>query len=102
MLTSTWSRVRRGRGASSSTRSPIAIPQHTLVVADRLGDLASMPVQIIWCEQDAWRVVGWAHKLHAAIQGSILHVLPDCGHFALKDRPEALANFVIEFTAHNA
>ena len=77
-------------------------PQHTLVVADRLGDLAAMPVQIIWGEQDAWQVVEWAHKLHAGIPGSILHVLPDSGHFAMADRPGALAALAIEFTAHHA
>lgn len=73
-------------------------PRHTLVMADRLHELASIPVQIIWGENDAWQVVDWAHRLHATIPGSVLHVLPDCGHFAMEDCPEAIAELVIDFT----
>ena len=61
-----------------------------------------MPVQIVWGEEDVWQVVGWAHRLHAAIPSSALHVLPGCGHFAMEDRPEAVADLVIEFTARHA
>lgn len=77
-------------------------PRHTLVVADRLHELAAMPVQVIWGEDDAWQVVDWGRRLHAAIPGSTLHVLPGCGHFAMEDQPEAVADLVIEFTSRRA
>lgn len=76
--------------------------RHTMLVAERLGELAGMPVQIIWGEQDAWQVPDWAHRLHAAIPGSALHVLPGCGHFAMEDRPESVADLVVGFTARRA
>lgn len=75
--------------------------RHTSEISDRLAELAVIPVQIIWGENDAWQVVDWAHKLHAAIPGSILHVLPECGHFAMEDQPEKISDLVISFIADN-
>lgn len=75
--------------------------KHTSEISDRLAELSSLPVQIIWGENDAWQVVDWAHKLHAAIPGSALHVLPECGHFAMEDQPERISDLVISFIADN-
>ena len=74
---------------------------HTSEISDRLAELSAMPVQIIWGENDAWQVVEWAHKLRAAIPGSTLHVLPQCGHFAMEDQPERISNLVISFIANH-
>lgn len=71
--------------------------KHTSEITDRLGELSSLPVQILWGAQDAWQVTDWAHRLHAAIPGSKLHLLPDCGHFAMEDQPERISELVIEF-----
>ncbi len=75
--------------------------RHTSEISDRLAELSAMPVQIIWGENDAWQVVDWAHKLHATIPGSVLHVLPDCGHFAMEDQPERISDLVTSFIADN-
>lgn len=75
--------------------------RHTSEISDRLSELSSRPVQIIWGENDAWQVVDWAHKLHAAIPGSALHLLPECGHFAMEDQPERINELVISFIAEN-
>ena len=45
--------------------------KHTSEIAHRLSELSAMPVQIVWGENDAWQLVEWAHKLHAAIPGII-------------------------------
>lgn len=74
-------------------------PRHTSEISDRLAELAAMPVQIIWGEKDAWQIVDWAHKLHAAIPGSVLHVLPECGHFAMEDQPEKISDLLGSFIA---
>jgi len=74
---------------------------HTSEISDRLAELSAMPVQIIWGENDAWQIVDWAHKLHAAIPGSTLHVLPKCGHFAMEDQPEQISDLIISFIADN-
>ena len=73
--------------------------KHTSGITDRLAELGDIPVQILWGADDAWQVVDWAHKLHAAIPGSQLHVLPECGHFAMEDQPERISELVIAFIA---
>lgn len=72
-------------------------PKHTMDVGARLGELA-MPVQIIWGEEDAWQVVDWAHRLHAAIPGSSLTIIEGGGHFVMETDPARIASEVIAFT----
>ncbi|MEO1115639.1 MAG: alpha/beta hydrolase [Pseudomonadota bacterium] len=72
-------------------------PRHTQDVADRLHELGRLPVQLIWGADDAWQVVDWAHRLHDAIPGSELHVLENCGHFAMEDQPERIAGLLVDF-----
>lgn len=50
---------------------------------------------IIWGEQDTWQVLDWAHRLHRTISGSQLTVIPECGHFAMEDRPAQVAAALI-------
>lgn len=76
--------------------------RHTSEIAPRLSELSNMPVQILWGENDAWQVVDWAHKLHAAIPGSALHVIPECGHFAMEDQPEKISRLVTSFVNKHA
>jgi len=71
--------------------------KHTSELNNRLAELGNLPVQILWGEKDAWQVVDWAHKLHAAIPGSTLHIVPDCGHFAMEDKPEEIADLIKRF-----
>lgn len=74
---------------------------HTSGLNDRIGELGKMPVQIIWGENDAWQVIDWAYRLHAAIPGSLLHVLPGCGHFAMEDQPGRVAELLTAFISAN-
>lgn len=74
---------------------------HTSELNDRIGELGKMPVQIIWGENDAWQVIDWAYRLHAAIPGSLLHVLPGCGHFAMEDQPGRVAELLTAFISAN-
>ncbi len=74
---------------------------HTSELTDRLSELGGLLVQIIWGENDVWQKVDWAHKLHSAIPGSSLHILPKCGHFAMEDKPQEIAALVNTFiSAH--
>lgn len=77
-------------------------PKHTLEIADRLTELSALPVQIIWGEDDAWQVVDWAQKLHGAIPNSTLHILKDCGHFAMEDKPGEINRHLVTFLAAHA
>ena len=71
-------------------------PEHTLKVVKRLHELGNLPVQFIWGANDQWQVVDWAHKLHAAVPGSSLHILEDCGHLVPEDQPDKLLQLVME------
>ncbi len=74
-------------------------PGHTLKVVDRLHELENLPVQFIWGANDQWQVVDWAHKLHAAVPGSTLHILENCGHLVPEDQPEKLSELVKAHTS---
>jgi pimeloyl-ACP methyl ester carboxylesterase len=74
-------------------------PKHTDELTSRISELGKLPVQIIWGEDDAWQVVAWAHKLHDAIPNSELHLLKDCGHFAMEDKPTEISQHLIDFLA---
>lgn len=71
--------------------------KHTAEVAPRYGELAGLPTQLIWGEQDGWQTVDWAHKLNGAIPNSQLHLIPDAGHFSLEDRPDVIVQLLTSF-----
>jgi pimeloyl-ACP methyl ester carboxylesterase len=73
-------------------------PIHTLEIADRLAELGRIPVQLIWGQEDGWQTVDWARRLHAAIPGSRLTLLEECGHFAPEDQPAKIAELIVQFT----
>lgn len=72
-------------------------PHHTDELTPRLHELGELPVQIIWGADDAWQVSTWAEKLHKAIPGSELHILENCGHFAMEDQPEKISALLVDF-----
>lgn len=77
-------------------------PKHTNNYADRYSELGKLPVQIIWGTDDGWQVVNWAHKLNEAIPGSELHIVPDCGHFAMEDKPKEVTEKLLAFLKANS
>jgi len=77
-------------------------PKHTMELADRMHILGQVPVKLIWGADDAWQVTDWAHKLNAAIPGSKLDILEDCGHFSPEDQPEKISEIITTFLKENA
>ncbi|MFC6149686.1 MULTISPECIES: alpha/beta fold hydrolase [Mumia] len=55
-----------------------------------LGDVAA-PTHIVWGAEDTWIPPDRAERLHAAIPGSTVTVVPDAGHLIQLDAPVALA-----------
>lgn len=72
-------------------------PIYTQEVAPRYAQLGQKPVQLIWGADDAWQVTDWAHRLNKAIPGSTLHIIENCGHFAMEDQPEQVSSLLIDF-----
>ena len=72
-------------------------PKHTAEVAADYPKLGDRPVQLIWGAEDSWQVIDWARRLHGDIPGSQLHILEDCGHFAMEDQPEKITDLLVEF-----
>ena len=86
-----------GRGSLFQHQVAHYDQKHTNEVAPRYAELGQKPVQLIWGANDAWQVVDWAHRLHNDIPGSELHVLEDCGHFAMEDQPEKVSDLLVDF-----
>jgi len=72
---------------------------HTMNISDQLHKLGELPVQLLWGENDAWQVKSWATRLHEAIPGSQLHLIKNCGHFAMEDQPEKVTSLILDFLA---
>ena len=71
-------------------------PEHTAKLTERLHELGNLRVQLLWGANDNWQVTDWAHRFNAAIPGSSLHILEQCGHLAPEDQPDKVADLVIE------
>jgi len=71
-------------------------------LADRMHVLGQFPVKLIWGADDGWQVTDWAHKLNAAIPGSDLDILEDCGHFSPEDQPAKISEIIATFLKENA
>jgi len=57
----------------------------------------TVPVRIVWGENDAWLSPSIAKRLHKTIPGSDLVLLPDTGHFATEDSPREVAATLFDF-----
>jgi pimeloyl-ACP methyl ester carboxylesterase len=57
----------------------------------------TVPLRIVWGENDAWLPPATAERLHELIPGSDLVLLPDTGHFAMEDSPQQVAATLFDF-----
>jgi surfactin synthase thioesterase subunit len=64
---------------------------------DRCYLTESVPVQLVWGEQDAMIPVSHAHMAHAAMPGSRLEIFPDSGHFPFHHHPDRFVELVERF-----
>jgi pimeloyl-ACP methyl ester carboxylesterase len=51
----------------------------------------TVPALIVWGENDGWIAPSVADRLHRAISGSRVSLIPGAGHFCTEDDPEAVA-----------
>lgn len=64
---------------------------------DRCYLTESIPVQLIWGEDDSVIPVNHAKMAHAAMPGSRLSIFPRSGHFPFHDHPEGFVELVERF-----
>jgi pimeloyl-ACP methyl ester carboxylesterase len=57
----------------------------------------TVPVRIVWGENDAWLPPATAERLHEPIPTSDLILLPDTGHFAMEDSPQEVAATLFDY-----
>ncbi|MFT5173619.1 MAG: 2-hydroxy-6-oxonona-2,4-dienedioate hydrolase [Gammaproteobacteria bacterium] len=84
----------RGTSVDSAVRALGALREWD--VYERLGELR-MPVLVICGDRDRSTAPDESYRLHEAIAGSQLCVLPGCAHNVHLERPELFAAIVLEF-----
>ena len=65
-------------------------------VAPLYGQI-TVPLLILWGEEDDWISPETGHRLHALIPQSQLQLIPAAGHFLQEDAPEAVASRLAQF-----
>lgn len=71
----------------------------SISAVDRLYLAAAVPTQIVWGDADPIIPVSHAHAAHEATPGSRLEVLEGVGHFPQVERPERVAQILVDFIA---
>jgi len=89
---------RAGRAFASFQRNEVGWGGLRTNYADRLQEI-SAPTLIVHGAHDAGVPVSRARKAQQLIAGSELRVLPECGHWPLRERPEEFNRIVGEFLA---
>jgi pimeloyl-ACP methyl ester carboxylesterase len=72
------------------------LPDYILSVASDLKRL-TMPVGIIWGEQDTVTPITLGHRLAHDIPGAGLAVVPEAGHLILDDAADRVGTLLTEF-----
>ena len=57
----------------------------------------SVPVLILWGQEDTWIPVEKGLELHQLIPGSSFHTIPDAGHLVIEEQPEQLLMLIAPF-----
>jgi pimeloyl-ACP methyl ester carboxylesterase len=75
--------------------------RYTEEISDRLAEI-TVPVRLLWGQEDRWQPTGWAERLAAAIPHAELVVVPGAGHFVMEDDPGRVVREVLDFLDDSA
>jgi pimeloyl-ACP methyl ester carboxylesterase len=78
-------------------RSVVDARGQFVTMLDRTYLVQSLPVQIIWGEDDLIIPLDHAHKAHEAIPGSRVEIFEESGHMPFHDHPERFVEVVERF-----
>jgi pimeloyl-ACP methyl ester carboxylesterase len=82
---------------SRTLRAVVDWRGQVVTMLDRCYLTQSVPVQLIWGENDSVIPVSHARMAHAAMPGSRLEVFPKSGHFPFHDYPDRFVEVVERF-----
>lgn len=71
---------------------------HTDEVEGRYPNI-TIPVMILWGEEDTWIPVARGQRLHELIPGSAFRTISDAGHLVIEEKPQALLQQMWPFLA---
>lgn len=73
--------------------------RHTRVLTPRLSRL-TMPVRILWGEEDRWQPLSYAYRLAEAVPGTTgPAVVPRAGHFLPEEAPDVVVEQALDLLA---
>lgn len=75
--------------------------RYTQEISDRF-DRLTMPVRIVWGEEDQWQPLHYAKRLSGDIPGAQLVVVPGAGHFLMEDDPDRVVREIRDFLSDPA
>ena len=61
-----------------------------------------VPTQVIWGDHDGLFPLAYAQHWHQQLPASALHIVPDCGHSPINEKPAETAALIHQFIAKNA
>ncbi|GAA2411709.1 alpha/beta hydrolase [Actinomadura vinacea] len=70
--------------------------RYTQEISSQLPAL-TMPVRIVWGEDDLWQPVSYAERLCRDIPGAQLSIVSKAGHFLPEDAPDQLTQEILDF-----
>ena len=82
---------------SRTLRAVVDWRGQVVTMLDRCYLTESVPVQLVWGEQDAMIPVSHGHMAHAAMPGSRLEIFPDSGHYPFHQHPDRFVELVENF-----
>ncbi|MFB6286741.1 MAG: alpha/beta fold hydrolase [Candidatus Bipolaricaulia bacterium] len=72
--------------------------RYTEAIEDDLARL-TVPVRIVWGENDEWQPLAYGERLRADIPEATLVTIPEAGHFVMEDAPERVRSEIVTFLA---
>ena len=82
---------------SRTLRAVVDWRGQVVTMLDRCYLTESVPVQLVWGEQDAMIPVSHGHMAHAAMPGSRLEIFPDSGHYPFHQHPDRFVDLIEHF-----
>ncbi len=87
----------KDEGKLSLIRNAAALnTNHTMELLDDLKRL-TQPLLLLWAAEDQFQPLTSAKQFHAEYAASQLRVIPDCDHFLPFEKPDEVAQILVEF-----